>query len=196
MTYAEKAEVFSRSLEQTGSVEEALRAADGAARRGRPSRLTAEQRTHLRRRRAAGASLKELAAELGIAVSYASLLARDIRPPAPARPAEEPTPLSDALSRHLGQHLGLDGSWHRHHPRGRRPRAQLLGQRALVLAMRAGAASFQQIARVLGQETWMAIRKFHSAKEDAEARDLAQAALAAVQAVFIERDIKPEHRAA
>jgi hypothetical protein len=200
MTYAAKAEIFSRALEQTGSVEEALRAADWAARKpGRRSRLTPEQRADLRRQRAAGASLKELGVAFGIAASYASILARDIKPTAPARGADQSTPLSEALSRHLGQHLGLAGRWHRYHPRGRRPRPQLLGHRAIVLALRAGGASYQEIAGVLGQQTWVAIRKYHTAKDDAEARDLAQAALAAVQADLVEIAAPaqaPEHRAA
>lgn len=203
MTYSTKAEVFSRALTETGSIEEALRAADVAARRpGRPPRITPEQRSDLRRRRAAGASTKELGAEFGISASYASVLTQGVALPVPA-PETDVSLLAAALGRHIGEQLGLPSGWLSHNPRGRWPRPQRLGQRAFILAMRAGGEPHRAIGRALGQQAWMAVRKLRGAKYDAEARTLARKALAAVLrgltadlAEIAAPAPAPEHRAA
>jgi len=179
MTYETKAEIFTRALAATGSVVEALREADRMAAMGCKGGLTKCQLEALRRERADGVTLATLADRYGYTESYMSMLCRGIKPRPRPRPA---CPLAAPLVAEIGHLLELREGWERFHPRGRRPPRIALGQRTLVLALAAGRATNEQIADVLGQDAWRVTPKIAQAHADARARDLAQGALAAVQA--------------
>lgn len=175
MTYEQKAGIYLRALEQTGSVVEALRAADRAM-YSRRVKITDEAKAEMRQRRAAGATLAELAEAYGLVENYVCVLCRGVRK-APVK-AAPPSPLGLHIVRIVGEVLfNLEPGWERIHRRGK-PGCNTEGRarRVATLAMRAQGLTFQQIGTVLDRDASTVIKNLPFAKEDATAQQLAAVA--------------------
>jgi hypothetical protein len=197
MTYEQKADVYLRAFEQTGSVALALQAADRemfSAQNPR-RRMTDERLADLRARRANGATLSELSEAFLITENYACVLCRGVVRKAIVK-VQPPSLLGLAIVRIVG---ALPPGWERIHRRGKPGSALGRAQRAATLAMRAQGLTFQEIGIVLGRDPSTVIKNLPHAKEDAAAQQLAS-----VVAEILARDAAPialpepaaQHRAA